>query len=771
VTERKNIIRRRIAWTTTTVLFVAAGVTASLVGAQTVAGSDAAKSRAAFKASTVDIATTLKLALQHEDDLGVSAGAFVTGSPNASQTEFQQWARAARVLERYPELHEMGQVVIVPDARLKAFARRTVADPPHPLAADGRFHVVPPGQRPFYCFVATSLVRVASNAPAGLDYCANGIPLSARDSGHGTYKPYAFGKDMLLVVQTPIYRGGVVPATLPARRAAFLGTLAVSLVPKFVLDTALHGRPGTAVRLRYEGRSANVAFSAGKAPRGARSATLDLHNHWTLETFAAVSGERIRDDRNALVVLVGGVALSILLGLFTVLLTRINRRLAGQARQSAHDALHDALTGLPNRVLFSDRLEHAIAAARRDPAPFSVLMIDLDRFKEINDTLGHTIGDALLREIGPRLAALLRPADTIARFGGDEFTLLLPATSGEQACEIADRILAALREPFALGELPVIVDAGIGIASYPAHGEDAETLVQRADIAMYLSKERGHGHAVYDPAADPYDPDRLVLIGDLRRAIADDELELHYQPKFTTSDLCLAGVEALVRWRHPTRGLVPPGEFIPLAEHTGAIRPLTLLVLRKAARQWRAWHDDGLDITIAVNLSVVNLLDGGLNEDIARILLEERVETGGLELEITESTIMTDPPRATAMLEQLAAMGLRLSIDDYGTGHSSLAYLRRLPVHELKIDRSFVQHLALDGDDLAVVRSTIELAHHLGLRVVAEGVEDARSLALLKEHSCDVAQGFHLGRPVPADTLLSQLRSRGVALPAAAAPA
>ena len=448
----------------------------------------------------------------------------------------------------------------------------------------------------------------------------------------------------------------------------------------------------------------------------------------------------------------------LLLGFLTILLTRINRQLARQAQASEHSALHDALTGLPNRVLFADRLEHAIAAAGRDPAPFSILMIDLDRFKEINDTLGHSLGDRVLCEIGPRLTPVLRPGDSVARLGGDEFALLLPSAGIEEARQVTGRVLAAMRPPFELGDMTVTVDASVGIVTYPTHGEDAETLVQRADIAMYLAKGRGRGEALYDPAEDPYDPERLLLIGDLRNAIAGGELELHYQPKFTTSDLRLAGVEALVRWQHPTRGELPPSDFIPLAEHTGLIRPLTLFVLREAARQWRSWQSSGLEVTIAVNLSVANLLDNQLVDDVSRILDEEQLPPERLVLEITESSVMTDPQRTIAMLERLAAMDIRLSIDDYGTGHSSLAYLRRLPVHELKIDRTFIQHLGVDEQDLQIVRSTIDLGHSLGLRVVAEGVEDSRALALLQGDDCDLVQGFHLGHPVPPDVLFEELR-------------
>ena len=483
-------------------------------------------------------------------------------------------------------------------------------------------------------------------------------------------------------------------------------------------------------RTASEPRFALIESSVGRAARAhARTARNDLR--------------RLRaTERSVLIGTAAVSSLGLLLLLFlTVVLFRINRQLARQA-------LHDPLTGLPNRVLLSDRLELEIDGARRDLSVLSVLVLDLDRFKEINDTLGHPAGDQVLSEVSLRLAPVLRPGDTLARLSGDEFALLLPSVGLEQADEVAGRVRAAMQKPFLLGDLTVTVDASVGIASYPAHGEDAETLLQRADIAMYLAKGRGRGHALYDPADDPHDSDRLLLIGDLRDAIDGGELTLEYQPKFAVADLSLIGVEALVRWQHPTRGKLPPDSFIPLAEHTGLIRPLTLEVLRKAARQWARWHDAGLELTVAVNLSVANLLDNQLVADVARILAEEHMPANCLTLEITESTVMADPERTVAMLERLAGMEIQLSIDDYGTGHSSLAYLRRLPVHELKIDRSFVQHLSTNDGDAQIVYSTIALAHSLGLRVVAEGVEDADSLELLHDHHCDRVQGFHLGRPV-----------------------
>ncbi len=386
-----------------------------------------------------------------------------------------------------------------------------------------------------------------------------------------------------------------------------------------------------------------------------------------------------------------------------------------------------------------------------------MLMIDLDRFKEINDTLGHGMGDRLLREIGPRLSRELASSDVTARLGGDEFAILVPSAGADAAREVARRLRLSLQTPFEFGDVTLSIDASVGIASFPAHGADAAAIVQHADIAMYLAKRGGDGIAVYDAATDPYSPERLALVGELRKAIAEEQLELHYQPKFRTADLSVTGVEALIRWSHPTRGMLPPGEFIGLAEHTGLIKPLTDFVLRRACRQWRTWKEAGLDIPIAVNLSAANLLDTTVADDIAGILRDERMPADRLEIEITESMVMSDPDRAIDQLTRLAALGITLAIDDFGTGHSSLAYLRRLPVSQLKIDRSFIQHLPRNQRDAAIVGSTIDLAHSLGLRVVAEGLEDAASLETLRQLACDEVQGYYLCRPTPPELLKARL--------------
>jgi diguanylate cyclase (GGDEF)-like protein/PAS domain S-box-containing protein len=426
----------------------------------------------------------------------------------------------------------------------------------------------------------------------------------------------------------------------------------------------------------------------------------------------------------------------------------------------AHQALHDLLTDLPNRTLLHDRLRQAIRTAERDGTSVALLVMDLDRFKEVNDTFGHHYGDLLLRQVGDRLQGALRDADTLARLGGDEFALLLPVSDEVGAADVARRLLQALDEPFAIEGHNLDIGASIGIAVCPEHGGDADTLLQRADVAMYVAKRSGTGHAVYTPDQDQHSPNRLSLAGELRHAIEQDQLVLHYQPKLDLASRQVVGVEALVRWQHPGQGLVLPDQFIPLAEQSGLIHPLAEWVLGEAARQYHHWRLAGFDLPVAVNLSMRNLHDPRLSHTIANLLATWNLTAAALNLEITESSLMADPHRALEVLGRLRELGLSIAIDDFGTGYSSLAYLKRLPVAELKLDRSFVREMASDPRDLAIVRSTVDLAHNLGLRVVAEGVEDSASQELLAELACDQAQGYFISRPLPAAALTDWLRRR-----------
>jgi len=428
-----------------------------------------------------------------------------------------------------------------------------------------------------------------------------------------------------------------------------------------------------------------------------------------------------------------------------------------------HQALHDALTDLPNRVFLRRRVEEATELARRDGQSTALLVLDLDRFKEVNDTLGHDHGDLLLREVAVRLQHALAAHASVARLGGDEFAVLLPTTDLLQAQRHAEALITALRAPFELGGYSVETGVSIGIALAPDHGADFETLLRQADIAMYVAKRDGSGSAVYATEQDVHSPERLALIGELRQAIEGDALVLHYQPKLGCHTGELAGVEALVRWLHPERGLIPPDRFIPLAEQTGLIRPLTQWVIRTALEQCRIWRDQGLVMPVAINLSMRNLHESDLVKTIEQALAESRLPTSALELEITESSLMVYPDHALAVLTQLSEMGVRIAVDDFGTGYSSLAYLKDLPVHELKIDRSFVGDMREQTRNRAIVRSTIDLAHHLGLRVVAEGVEDQETWDFLAQVGCDVAQGYHLSRPLVAGAVLGWTRLRQAA--------
>jgi diguanylate cyclase (GGDEF)-like protein len=464
------------------------------------------------------------------------------------------------------------------------------------------------------------------------------------------------------------------------------------------------------------------------------------------------TAKAIASDTRILVVALAAGLLLLWLALFR-LVARASRRLR-------HQATHDRLTNLPNRVALHQEAERTLAGARRFGALAALLLIDLDRFKEVNDTLGHEQGDQLLIEVSHRLREVLRRSDLLARLGGDEFAVLAVLPHRGALGEVATRVHAALARPFDVCGVTVELGASIGIALQPDHGEDVSTLLRRADVAMYEAKRIGTGIETYDPDRDPYSPERLTLLSELRNAIDHDQLVLHFQPKVALGSRRVIGVEALVRWQHPERGLLGPGDFLGIAERTGLIADVTRWVLDAAVRQCAEWRERGIELPVAINLAAANIVDMTLPDAVEETLRRWDVPGELLECEISEDTVMGDPRRATEVLERLRAIGVRLSLDDFGTGHSSLTYLKQLPLDEVKIDRSFVTGMAVDPSDAAIVRSTIDLARHLGLDVVAEGVESEEVLDVLVALECDVAQGFLLSRPLPADQLDGWLAAR-----------
>jgi diguanylate cyclase (GGDEF)-like protein len=449
-----------------------------------------------------------------------------------------------------------------------------------------------------------------------------------------------------------------------------------------------------------------------------------------------------------------GIGLLLLWGTIVAIVAGASQRLRRQAAEKEEQALSDGLTGLPNRTMFQSLVERTIGSAGRRKRMGVVMLMDLDRFKDVNDTLGHHNGDLLLQRIGSRLHSVLRDTETVARLGGDEFAILLPDVPDRQSVvPVVRRVLKVLEEPIVVGGLALQCEGSIGIAIFPEHGRTVDSVMRAADVAMYMAKENRSGYEFYDAHKHEHrhDAGRLALIGELRRAMDETELVLYYQPKVDLQTGRVQGVEALARWHHPERGLLSPDEFIPLAERSNLLRPMTLYLLDSALRQCNAWRTRGLDVSVAVNLSMQNLIDLRLPNDLARLLTSWRLPPGSLELEITESTIMADHRRAMTILTRLNKMGVTLSVDDFGTGYSSLAYLQNLPVDYIKIDKSFCLTMAEDPGNATIVQSTIDLGHNLGLKVVAEGVEDEEIYRKLAALGCDYAQGFYLSRPLSPD--------------------
>jgi diguanylate cyclase (GGDEF)-like protein len=537
----------------------------------------------------------------------------------------------------------------------------------------------------------------------------------------------------------------------------------MTVVPGVLLARALQNHPNTAVQFRYHAFGSNAVFTSGVAPRGAQSVVANLHNGWTVETFGAVAGRGIFDNGGAILLLFGGIALSLLLGVLIFVLGTARAHLMVLVEERTNElrfqALHDALTGMPNRALITDRIDQLLARNRRNGTVPAALYVDLDDFKNVNDSLGHEAGDQLLVAVASRMESTLRGADTIGRMGGDEFVVLIDGGDLMVAPElVAERMVDVMRQPFELAgaSMPLIVNTSIGIAvgDRATGGE----LLRDADIALYQAKAAGKNRfEFFRPEMQTHIGRRIELEFDLRSSLSDDQFRLVYQPIYNLEDFTIVGVEALLRWQHPTEGIIQPDEFIPILEQTGQIREVGQWVLNQACAQMATWHSRGDTIDLSVNVSARQLDDDAIVGHIRDALSASGLPATSLIVEVTETTLMRDASAAVTRLQAIKDLGVRIAIDDFGTGYSSLGYLRQFPVDCIKIDKSFTNAISTSSESKALVRTFVQLGKDLGLKTLAEGVETTGEMDMLQSGHVDEAQGFLMARPLDADALETQI--------------
>lgn len=757
--------RQPWVWLLGAVLLFAAGVIGSYFGASVVARNAAHQAHQAFVASSTQTASNVKLTIARESSLVVSTEAVILQNRDMTNTEYLSWVKSMQVAKREPEVAELGFDAIVHPDQLSQFVARVLADPPLPLPPGFRYQVTPPGLRPFYCLTQFTYSNGGPTLPLDYDVCSTkttkleeGFAL-AGDS----YVPYKIGNRDYLAVIAPVYPGEVIPPTLQARTDSAIGVVGLIITPNFVLEQALKGQPGTAIAFHFQVGGSTTTFKAGSAPPGAASYTTDLNNAWSIQVFAAVTGDGIAGNGNARTLFLGGILVSALLSALVYLLgtgrSRAMSLVRERTRELNHLALHDALTGLPNRALIIDRIDQMLARSRRDHSPVAVLFLDLDNFKDVNDTLGHAVGDDLLVGVGSRLSSAIREEDTVGRLGGDEFVVVAQGDSLAAGAEVvAARILDALAAPFEIVSSgpPLSVTASIGIAQ--DRRATSEELLRDADIALYEAKAAGKNRAVvFAPSMQDAVDDHRNLELDLHKALESAEFFLLYQPVVDLASGVFTGVEALLRWRHPVRGVLLPETFIPELEVSGLIVPVGRWVMEEACRQGAAWQKEGHRFTVAINVSAKQIERDQIVDDVRAALSASGFDPSLCILELTESTLMHDVEGTIPRLSSLKDLGVRLAVDDFGTGYSSLAYLRQFPIDVLKIDRSFVSGVADTEEAAALVHSMVMLGAALHLETIAEGVESHAQRRHLTAEKVDSAQGFLFARPLEAEDVSAML--------------
>jgi diguanylate cyclase (GGDEF)-like protein len=620
-------------------------------------------------------------------------------------------------------------------------------------------NILPSGHRPYYCLISLSDTRSPSlKARQGIDYCAgeSGTTLvKARDSGDVTFLPYRLGRVDDLAIGSAIYRGGGIPSTESARVDDVIGFTGTVIIPSTLLNTALSGHPDMAAELRDGSGSSDVVYKWGDAIRGGQTSTVALPNGWDVETIGPAVNANVLANRDALYVLIYGVLLSLLLGRLIYVLgtgrSKARKLAAVRTEQLQYQAVHDRMTGLPNRALIVDRIEQMLTRTRGGVTKVAVLIVDLDDFKDVNDTLGHQVGDRLLIAVSARLRHLVRSVDTVGRLSGDEFVIVVEVDTSSIGADLtASRVLRSFDDPFELGgsDISLSVTASIGIAE---SSEDLpEDLMRDADVALYRAKSSGKNCAVrFSPSMQVVMNDRRRTSRDLYAAVDNQEFFLVYQPTFDLSTEEPKGVEALIRWQHPKRGVMSPDQFMPALESSGLIFSVGSWVLSEACSRGEKWKEHG--ISVSVNISASQLARDRIVDDVKSALDSSGLKPSSLILELTETALLQDVEKTVERLNLLKSLGVRLAIDDFGTGYSSLAYLQQFPFDVLKIDRSFVANMDSTSKSLAIVHTFVELGKALGLEIVAEGIEDEQQRRLLVEENVDTGQGFLFSRPLSVE--------------------